>query len=59
MEPVLGRKFYVESESEVKTPQILRPDPENEEKLPPIKKISQQKTLTEGGLELKCLDKVL
>ena len=36
MDLSLGRKFHVESESEVKTPQILRPDPENEEKLPPI-----------------------
>ena len=36
MDLSLGRKFYVESESEVKIPQIQRPDPENEEKLPPI-----------------------
>ena len=35
MDLSLGRKFYVESESEVKTPQILRPDLENQEKLPP------------------------
>ena len=37
MDLSLGRKFHVESESEVKTPQILRPDPENQEKLPPKK----------------------
>ena len=31
----LGRKFHVESESEVRFSPIRRPDPENEEKLPP------------------------
>ena len=35
MGPSLGRKFHVESESEVKLSPIRRPDPENEEKLPP------------------------